>query len=261
MVNYRHQPRKRFGQNFLVDATIVQRIIAAIAPQEKQFMVEIGPGLGVLTVALLPILHKLFVVELDRELIPSLQHKCSSLGELVIYQADALYFDFASLVTGRNKLRVVGNLPYNISSPLIFHLLSQADVIQDMHFMLQQEVANRLVADPGTKIYGRLSVMVQYYCKVEKLFVVDATAFDPQPRVMSTFIRLVPHQELPYVAKNINTLAMVVKQAFSQRRKMLRNTLQPVISVADLTRLNIDASLRPEQITVAEYVKISNAVC
>ncbi len=261
------KPRKRFGQNFLQDQNIVQKIITAIAPQEGQHIVEIGPGFGALTTQLLPIVKTMDAIELDRDLIPKLQNTCSNLGQLNIHQADVLKFDFKKLgrATGRAtsqspvRLRIIGNLPYNISTPLIFHLLKQIDCISDMHFMLQKEVVDRLAAQPGTKIYGRLSVMVQYFCQVTKLFTVPPSAFYPQPKVYSAFVRLIPHKKIPIPAKDIKILENVVKQAFSQRRKTIQNSLKKLISSEQLINLNINPKLRPEQLSVEDFVKISKA--
>lgn len=253
-----HQPRKRFGQNFLQDEEVVAQIITAINPRSDDLMVEIGPGLGVLTSQILPRLKKLHAIEFDRDLIPKLKQACESLGELIIHQADVLKFDFAKLIAGKQKLRVVGNLPYNISSPLIFHLLDFAPNIKDMHFMLQKEVAERLSAKVSTKAYGRLSIMVQYFCKTKKLFDVEAQAFHPRPKVTSGFIRLIPHKKIPAQAKYFARFAEIVKIAFNQRRKTLRNALKSVISVSALEKLGIDPKLRPEQLNVEDFVNISN---
>lgn len=255
-----HQPRKRFGQNFLQDEGIIAQIIAAIEPRVDDLMVEIGPGLGALTAELLPLLQKLHVIEFDRDLIPKLKKTCANLGELVIHQGDALRFDFVSLILGVQKLRIVGNLPYNISSPLIFHLLDFAPHIKDMHFMLQKEVADRISAKVSTKAYGRLSIMVQYFCRAEKLFDVAPQAFHPQPKVTSSFIRLIPHKKILPQAKDFARFSEIVKIAFNQRRKTLRNALKSIISAEELEKLGIDAKLRPEQLSVEDYVKISNVM-
>ena len=254
------QPRKRFGQHFLRDETIIDRMMALIAPQSSQCFVEIGPGLGVLTQVLLPLVKHLDVIELDRDLIPQLKILCENLGDITIYQADALKFDFNVLVKTNEKLRAVGNLPYNISSQLLFHLLKYAEHIQDMYFMLQKEVVDRLVAQAGQKAYGRLGVMIQYYCEVEKLFDVLPEAFSPRPKVNSAFVKLVPHQTLPYQAKDFNKFAEVVKLAFMQRRKTLRNALKTIITTEQLEKIGIDPKLRPEQITIEQYVKIADGV-
>jgi 16S rRNA (adenine1518-N6/adenine1519-N6)-dimethyltransferase len=251
-------PRKRFGQNFLHDKNIIQKIINAIAPKKGEHIVEIGPGLGALTVELLPILGTMDVIELDRDLIPKLQAKCEGLGQLNIHRADALKFDFKKL---DDHLRIVGNLPYNISTPLIFHLLKQIDGILDMHFMLQKEVVERLAAQSGNKNYGRLSVMVQYFCQVTQLFTVSPRAFYPAPKVKSALVRLIPHKKISLLAKDTALLAKVVKAAFSQRRKTIQNSLKTLISQQQLLQLNIDPKLRAEQLSVDDFVKVSNILC
>jgi len=256
-----HQARKRFGQNFLEDANIIRSIIHAINPKPQEAMVEIGPGLGALTEQLLAATEgRLDVVELDRDLIPVLRTKFFNFPALSIHQADALKFDFSGLVKDEQALRVVGNLPYNISTPLIFHLLSYASSIQDMHFMLQKEVVERLAAQPGCKAYGRLSVMVQYHCQVESLLDVPPEAFNPQPKVDSAVVRLTPYDALPFPAKNLQQFEFVVRSAFSQRRKTLRNNLKGIVCDAQLAALNIDPSLRAENLTLQNFVAISDTL-
>ncbi len=254
------KPRKRFGQNFLRDKNIIQKIIKAIAPKKTDHIVEIGPGLGALTVQLLPILKTMDVVELDQDLASKLQTICRNLGELCIHQADALRFDFKKLIRDKHLLRIVGNLPYNISTPLIFHLLKQIDYIRDIHFMLQKEVVQRLAAKPNCKNYGRLSVMVQYFCQVKELFTVSPRAFYPVPKVESALIRLVPRKKILLPAKNISALEEVVKLAFNQRRKMIQNCLKGLVSNKQFNNLNISPKLRPEQLSVEDFVKISNVI-
>lgn len=254
------KPRKRFGQNFLQDKNIILKIIEAIAPIKTDHIVEIGPGLGALTVQLLPILKTMDVIELDRDLIPKLQTTCRNLGKLNIHQADALQFDFKKLVKNKQLLRVVGNLPYNISTPLIFHLLKQINYIRDMHFMLQKEVARRLAAKPNNKDYGRLSVMVQYFCEITELFTVGPHAFYPVPKVESALVRLVPHEKILLPVKDISILEKVVKLAFNQRRKMISNCLKGLVSNEQFNSLNIDLKLRPEQLSVEDFVRISNII-
>jgi len=204
-----HKARKRFGQNFLHDPQVIQRIVNSIRPRAGQTMVEIGPGEGALTRELLPILGQLDVVELDRDLIPLLQSACTQLGELRIHQADALKFDFCQLSPGPAQLRVVGNLPYNISTPLLFHLLGMSHCIEDMHFMLQKEVVERITAGPGSGQYGRLSVMLQFHCESEMLFTVGPGAFRPAPKVDSAVVRLIPHRQPP-VAVDPELLSQLV---------------------------------------------------
>lgn len=255
-----HIPRKRFGQHFLHDQHIIARIVQTIAPTSDNHIVEIGPGLGALTTHILPIVKKMDVVELDRDVIPELLAACEALGELTVHQTDALKFDFAALVTPTKKLRIVGNLPYNISTPLLFHLLKQAEVIQDMYFMLQKEVVDRICANPGDANYGRLSVMMQYHCTVQHLFSVKPGAFNPPPKVDSAIIQLVPHAKIPFQAKDTKLFADIVRTAFNQRRKTLRNCLRSFISVEQLTELNILPTQRPEELAVEDYVKIANTL-
>jgi 16S rRNA (adenine1518-N6/adenine1519-N6)-dimethyltransferase len=255
-----HRARKRFGQNFLIDDGVVARIVAAIDPQADDHVVEIGPGLGVLTEALLARIPQLDAVELDRDLIPKLAQRCAGLGRLRIHAADALRFDFASLATDQRPLRVVGNLPYNISTPLMFHLLQNKAVIRDMHFMLQKEVVERLAAAPGGKEYGRLSVMMQFHCAVQALFVVPPQAFSPAPKVESAVVRLVPHTTAPVAVDDVSVLETVVTQAFAQRRKTLRNTLKHLIDAHTLERLGIDPTRRAETLTLDEFATIANQV-
>ncbi len=256
-----HRARKRFGQNFLNDPGIIQRIIRSINPKPEQTLVEIGPGQGALTEGLLNSGCFLNAVELDRDLIPILQQAFNANERFELHQGDALHFDFRSLLTDDSQqLRVVGNLPYNISTPLIFHLLDQHDIIQDMHFMLQLEVVKRLAAEPGNKNYGRLSVMAQYFCQVSALFEVPPEAFDPRPKVQSAIVCLIPHRQLPHPADDINSLGRILKTAFNQRRKTLRNSLKTEISTEGLCALDIDPAARPETLSLQQFVAISNAV-
>ena len=254
-----HAPRKRFGQNFLHDLGVINRIIQAVYPQPGQRMVEIGPGLGALTFPLLQCCKRLEVVELDRDLIPRLQARAAEAGqELIVHAADALKFDFAALAAG-DKLRVVGNLPYNISTPLLFHLLEQASAIADMHFMLQKEVVERMAAAPGTTDYGRLSVMLQYRCAVVPLFLVGPEAFNPPPKVESAIVRLVPHERPPVVINDELGFAQLVNRAFSQRRKTLRNTLKGHLDEAAIRAVGVDPNARPETLSLAEFAALANA--
>lgn len=255
-----HAPRKRFGQHFLVDTHIIQALVDVIGPSPDQHIVEIGPGRGALTFPVLKQCQAMDVVELDRDLIPLLTARSSHYGQLTIYEADALTFNFSELVKEDKALRVIGNLPYNISTPLIFHLLTFSRCIIDMHFMLQKEVVDRLAASIGSGDYGRLSIMVQYHCAVSALFDVPPESFDPPPKVDSAIVRLVPFDTLPYVAKDYAHFAMLVKQAFSQRRKTLRNCLKLYMQDADWQASGIDPQLRPEQLTVQQYVALSNAL-
>lgn len=258
--NSPHRARKRFGQNFLHDQGVIRRISRAIGASEHDHLVEIGPGQGALTATLLPSQCRLDAVELDRDLLPILQKQFASQSNFHLHQADALKFDFSSLQQGNEKLRVVGNLPYNISTPLIFVLLEQQQLIGDMHFMLQLEVVNRLAASPGNKNYGRLSVMTQYYCAVDNLFEVPPEAFDPKPKVQSAIVRLTPYNELPCPANDVKQLQTVLREAFNQRRKTLRNSLKNLINAEQLIALDIDPVARPETLSLEQFVAISNAV-
>ncbi|MCK9398272.1 MAG: 16S rRNA (adenine(1518)-N(6)/adenine(1519)-N(6))-dimethyltransferase RsmA [Methylobacter sp.] len=276
-----HTPRKRFGQNFLHDHNIIYNIISSIQAESGQHWVEIGPGQGALTEPLLNEGVRLDVVELDRDLVVLLREKFKQYPNLQIHSADALRFDFSSLVERDDqsagsglartapegaragiardeKLRIIGNLPYNISTPLMFHLLDNAYCIEDMHFMLQKEVVDRICAAPGSKKYGRLSVMMQYYCLPELLFEVPPESFDPVPQVTSAIVRLVPHRQPPVAVNDIAKLNRVVTQAFSQRRKTLRNSLKKLIDEEDIVALGIDPTLRAESISLAEFARLSN---
>lgn len=255
-----HKARKRFGQNFLHDHHVIDKIVRAINPKHSDALVEIGPGMGALTEPLLEACGKLDVVELDRDLIPILRTKFFNYPDFRIHEGDALKFDFNTLLQPGQRLRIVGNLPYNISTPLIFHFLAHHKIVQDMHFMLQKEVVERLAAAPGCADYGRLGIMAQYYCKVEPLFIVGPGSFNPPPKVDSAIVRLRPYEELPYPAKDVKVLQRVVREAFSMRRKTLRNTLKNLISAEQIEALGIDTSLRPERLTLQEYVRIADAV-
>ncbi|MFL1407508.1 16S rRNA (adenine(1518)-N(6)/adenine(1519)-N(6))-dimethyltransferase RsmA [Marinobacter sp. M1N3S26] len=252
-----HQARKRFGQNFLHDPGVIERIVRSIHPQPDDNLVEIGPGLGALTEELLAVNPRLRVVELDRDLIPVLRTKFFNYPEFHIHEADALKFDFSELA-GNGPLRIVGNLPYNISTPLIFHLLEQAGVVKDMHFMLQKEVVQRLAAGPGDNNYGRLGIMAQYFCRVQPLFEVGPGAFKPAPKVDSAIVRLVPHETLPHPARDLAMLQQVVRTAFNARRKTLRKSLGNLVSAEELQNLGINDGLRPENLGLPEYVAIAD---
>jgi 16S rRNA (adenine1518-N6/adenine1519-N6)-dimethyltransferase len=249
-----HTPRKRFGQNFLSAPGIVAKIIAAIAPKKDDLLVEIGPGLGALTQPLLDKLNHLHVVEIDRDLIARLKEEHPT-EQLTIHEGDALQFDFGSL---GDDLRIVGNLPYNISTPLLFHLAQYAYGITDMHFMLQKEVVDRMVAEPGGAVFGRLSVMLQYRFEMERLFIVPPGAFVPAPKVDSAIVRMVPKGPESLTVRDEQTFAAVVTAAFGQRRKMLRNTLRDVIGEAELVDLGIRPTARAEELAVADFVRIAN---
>ncbi len=252
-----HRARKRFGQNFLVDRNAIARMVRIIDPKPDDHLVEIGPGLGALTRPLLEAAGRLEAVELDRDLLGELAARTQDAGELTVHQGDALRFDFAALRTDARPLRIVGNLPYNISTPLIFHLLEAADAIADMHFTLQKEVVDRLAAGAGDDAYGRLSVMVQYHCRVERLFDIPPGAFRPIPKVDSAFVRLVPHQTRPVEVADPALLARVVAQAFSQRRKTLRNALKGLLDEPAITAAGLDPALRPEQVDLAGFAALA----
>lgn len=250
----KHIAKKRFGQNFLTDQGVIDSLVSAISPKADDLMVEIGPGLGALTKPLLQKLDMLHVVEVDRDIIAWMQTEYAK-NSITIHNSDALKFDFSAL---GEHIRVVGNLPYNISTPILFHLLDNVKVITDMHFMLQKEVVERMVAAPSTAAYGRLSVMLQYRLQMEYLFTVPPEAFDPAPKVESAFVRCVPHASLPYIANDEILFAKVVTATFGQRRKTLRNTLKGLLDDEGFSALNIDSQLRAENLRVADFVAIAN---
>lgn len=253
-----HKAKKKFGQNFLVDEQIIADIISAIRPEPSDNMVEIGPGLGALTRPLLKRLNRLHVVEIDRDIIARLESdypQNNANSKLTIYAGDALEFDFAMLPA---PLRIVGNLPYNISSPLLFHFAAYAERIKDMHFMLQNEVVERMVAEPSTPEYGRLSVMLQYRFYMEKLLDVPPESFRPAPKVNSAIVRMIPLPATGIIVRNEKLFAAIVGAAFGQRRKTLRNTLRSYITEADFERLGVNSQLRAENLGVAEFARIAN---
>lgn len=260
----RHPPpplaRKRFGQHFLHDPRVIARIVAAIRPSPGERIVEIGPGRGALTLPLIEALGEIDAVEIDRDVIRDLHDLCRGRGVLRLHEADALRFPFHSLLQGAQSLRVVGNLPYNISTPLLFHLLDEADCIRDMVFMLQKEVVERLAAHPGGGDYGRLSVMVQYRCTVEKLFDVGRGAFQPPPKVESSMVRLMPDRShTAGAAADFQRFADLVRLAFCARRKTLRNALKAHIPPQAFEAAGVDPGLRPEALSVCEFVRLANA--
>jgi len=278
-----HKARKRFGQNFLHDPNVIERIISSIAATAEQHLVEIGPGKGALTEHLLNTAGKLDVIELDRDLIPILEGQFSACEHFTVHNTDALKFDFSSLLAegylsqaaegsllqaakdslpAQHKLRLVGNLPYNISTPLIFHLLENISIIEDMHFMLQKEVVERLTAHPGTKAYGRLSILVQYLCHAQQLFIVPPRAFNPAPKVDSAIVQLTPRDTTTRLTKLNNAepadLSFIAKAAFAQRRKTLRNNLKKILSAEQITQCDIDPGRRAETLTINEFVALTN---
>jgi 16S rRNA (adenine1518-N6/adenine1519-N6)-dimethyltransferase len=249
--------RKRFGQHFLHDPGVLRRIVAAIDPRPGERIVEIGPGRGALTLPLLERCGRLEVIEIDRDLAALLPGLAAGRGELVVHEADVLDVDFAALHGGGQKLRVCGNLPYNISTPLLFRLLESRAVIADMHFMLQKEVVDRMVAPPGGKQYGRLTVMLAAACRAEALFRVGRGAFQPPPAVDSAVVRLVPHLGDPFPLPDPGRFARVVAAAFSKRRKTLRNSLRGLIDAAQFAAAGIDADRRPETLAPAEFARLA----
>lgn len=259
-----HTARKRFGQNFLHDTHVIQNIVAAICPQKDQFLLEIGPGLGALTEPVAEQIDRLTVLELDRDLAERLRHHPFLHQKLNVIETDAMQFDFAQLYASeklaeeQQKIRVFGNLPYNISTPLMFHLFKFCDIIQDMHFMLQKEVVKRLCAAPNSKAYGRLTIMTQYFCQVMPVLEVPPSAFKPAPKVDSAVVRLIPHQQLPHAVKDLYWLNRVTAQAFNQRRKTLRNALSTLISPENLTALAIDLNARAENLSIADYARLAD---
>lgn len=255
-----HTARKRFGQNFLHDQGIINDIINGINPQEGENLVEIGPGLGALTEPVCETVSQLTVVELDRDLAKRLRQHPFIQDKLKIVEADALKFDFKTLFHDERQLRVFGNLPYNISTPLMFHLFSFAQQIQDMHFMLQKEVVDRLAAEPGTKHFGRLSVMSQYYCQVTPLLHVPPHAFKPAPKVDSAVVRLTPYKVPPVQVTDVKVLEQVCTAAFNQRRKTLRNSLKDWLTAEEMTQIGISPTSRPETLSLNQFATLANCV-
>ncbi|WP_023604401.1 16S rRNA (adenine(1518)-N(6)/adenine(1519)-N(6))-dimethyltransferase RsmA [Aliivibrio logei] len=257
-VHLGHKAKKRFGQNFLNDPYVIDGIVSAINPLPGQNLVEIGPGLGAITEPVGREIDKFTVIELDRDLAARLRTHPELGSKLTIYEGDAMRFDFTQLIQEGNKLRIFGNLPYNISTPLMFHLFEFHKDIQDMHFMLQKEVVNRLAAGPGTKAYGRLTVMAQYYCKVMPVLEVPPTAFVPPPKVDSAVVRLVPYEVLPFPAKNLKWLDRVCREGFNQRRKTVRNCFKALLTKEQLEALGVNPSHRPENLTLEQFVIMAN---
>ena len=251
-----HVPRKRFGQHFLHDPRIIAKIIAAIAPTPHDTLVEIGPGLGAITLPLLESAGKLTAIELDRDVIPHLASAAASKGELRIVQGDALEQSLAPLAPAGGKLRLIGNLPYNVSTPLLFHFLDQADCVQDMHFMLQKEVVQRMAAKPGGKEYGRLTVMLASRCTVHPLFNIGPGAFRPPPKVDSAFVRLTPFIVPPFPIPDRRRYAQLVTQAFSHRRKTLKNALAGLVDENTILAAGLDPKARPETLSAGDFAKL-----
>lgn len=274
-----HQARKRFGQNFLHDQNIIEKIIRSINPKTTQNIVEIGPGQGALTYPLLKTLGHLNAVEIDRDLIQILDQQSPQHGNLTIHEGDALKFDFSRLIEDKNntsnkdenntqgenitpesKLRLVGNLPYNISTPIIFHLLEYINIIDDMYFMLQKEVVQRMAAEPNSKTYGRLTVMLQWYCDVDYLFDIPPSAFNPPPKVTSSLVRLKPRAAPLAELTSTTQFSKLINRVFQQRRKTLRNILKNYIKEEDIQALGISPTARPETLSIMDFAQLSNAI-
>ena len=258
-MNTQHKARKRFGQNFLIDQQVIDQIVAAINPSSNDNLIEIGPGMAAITEHLVKLCPSMTLVELDRDLIEFLKRKLIDYPSVSIINGDALKTNFGEFYQGE-KLRLVGNLPYNISTPLLFHLLDTKEYIRDMHFMLQREVVDRLSASPGEKSYGRLSVMIQYHCRVMPLIPVPPSSFNPAPKVQSAVVRLTPYDEPPHKAENPELLSKIVSLCFQQRRKTLKNCLNSYAQYILSDRNTVDLTKRPEQLSVAEFVDLSNCI-
>ena len=250
----KHVAKKKFGQNFLKDSSIIHAIIQSIQPLQDDLLVEVGPGLGALTKPLLEKTKHLFAIELDRDIVNWMQNQYSK-NNITIFNEDVLNFNFHQF---DKKIRIVGNLPYNISTPILFKCIEDIKIITDLHFMLQKEVVDRMIAAPSSSEYGRLSVMLQYYFALEHLVHVPKESFDPEPKVESSFVRLIPYDHYPFVANNIDQFGKIVKEAFSQRRKTIRNTLKNFMNANDFENIDINPQLRAENLSVSDFVKISN---
>ncbi|MDD5393221.1 MAG: 16S rRNA (adenine(1518)-N(6)/adenine(1519)-N(6))-dimethyltransferase RsmA [Thiothrix sp.] len=258
MSRYEHQAKKRFGQHFLHDRNVIDKMLRALNLQATDHVVEIGPGPGALTFPLLELLPQLDVVEIDRDVIAWWQQQPQAQGKLNIHAQDALKLDIATLHGEGEKLRIIGNLPYNISTPLIFHFLHHREHIRDMLFMLQKEVVDRITAEPDSADYGRLSVMVQYFCEPHYLLKIGPGAFTPPPKVDSAVVYLKPWAIQPHIANDVEQFEKLVKQAFAQRRKTLRNTLKGLVTVEQMESIGIDPTRRAETLAVEDFVKLAN---
>jgi len=249
--------RKRFGQNFLTDQSVISRIVDSISPQPGETLIEIGPGQAALTDPLAATGVDLHLVEIDRDLVAQLAVRFATRPNVRIHQGDALKMDFSTVTDGKS-FRLIGNLPYNISTPLLFHLLQWSNLIIDMHFMLQLEVVRRMAATPGNKAWGRLSIMCQYFCEVTPLFTVQPESFSPRPRVQSSIVRLTPHSKVPVQIDSKDNFDRLVRQAFSMRRKTLRNCFRGLLDVSQIEAASIDPGLRPEALSLAQFASLSN---
>jgi 16S rRNA (adenine1518-N6/adenine1519-N6)-dimethyltransferase len=250
--------KKRYGQHFLHDAGTIERIVRAIAPARGDRLVEVGPGRGAITAPLLAAAGAIDVIEIDADVLPRLEARCRGLGDLRVHLADALEFDFRALRAGGPRLRLTGNLPYNISTPLLFHFVAQLEAIADMHFMLQKEVVARMAAAPGGKDYGRLTVMLAPWVRVEPLFDIGTGAFSPPPKVVSTFFALRPHAAPPFEIGSHEAYARVVAAAFSQRRKTLRNSLSGLLDAGAIAAAGVDPGARPETLWPAQFAALAS---
>lgn len=250
--------KKSLGQNFLRCQHTIDKIVRSIHPTDTDSLLEIGPGLGAITQHIIRQVKYLHVVEKDARMLPGLQQLQQQFPQLNIHHQDILKFELTQVLTTATPLRIIGNLPYNISTPILFYLLPHFAQIQDCHFMLQKEVVDRIVAAPGSKSYGRLSVMLQYHCQPQALFDIAPGAFNPAPKVTSSFLRLRPHQDIPHPVNDLSFFEQVVKQAFSQRRKTLHNALKPLLLHCPTEQLDIDLSVRAEQLSVQAFVNLSN---
>ena len=250
--------RKRFGQHFLTDKTIIHTIVQIINPTVKQNICEIGPGLGAITLPILKKINQMHAVEIDRDLAQELQVKCKDIGTVIIHNADVLKFNFNDIADPNQPMRLIGNLPYNISTSLLFHLLNFSSLIMDMHFMLQKEVVDRIIAKPGHSQYSRLTVMVQSYYDVESLLDISPDMFTPPPKVNSSFLRLMQNDVYEKKIKNRNLFNNIIDTAFNQRRKTIKNSLSSIVSRQQLENAIIDPDLRPQEISIQQYIKLSN---
>ena len=255
----KHKARKRFGQNFLHDQQVIDRIVASIAPKETDLLVEIGPGQAALTRPLMESGAELHLIELDRDLVDALQKRFSDNSNVFIHSCDALKANLPE-ITGERPFRLIGNLPYNISTPLIFHVLESAELVIDMHFMLQKEVVDRMAAGPGSRTYGRLSVMTQFRSKVTPLFDVGPESFSPAPRVSSSIVRLQPLQSPPADAGSFDNLKQVVSAAFSKRRKTLRNSLKELLNADQILASGVDPGQRAEQLSLSQFAALARSL-
>jgi len=258
MKAFKDPPKKSLGQHFLVDQDIIDKIVLAVKPAADDFVVEIGPGQGAITFPLLKKRGSLTVIEFDRDLITPLMESAEGIGDLTIIHKDVLKVDFTKLAADRPAIRLVGNLPYNISTPILFHVLEHAPAVRDMHFMLQKEVIDRMAAEPGSKVYGRLTVMLQARCEVTPLFMVPPHAFRPPPKVDSAVVRLVPLAADKILIKDAALFENLVRDAFGQRRKTIRNAMQALCSSEDIEAVGLRPDARAEQLPVSDFIKLAN---